>query len=647
MSNYVSYRDGGKTGEEGLFKWLGRLFSSGVPTTFSTTSLKVTQRAAGANLSVDVAIGDASIAKTDYNFWVWSDAINNKTVTAADVSNPRRDIVVAYVDLAVVDSTSSNNPGALKFMVVAGTAAASPSDPSGATIQAAVGAGNPYTSLSRLSIPAGAANVVDAYITDLRAPITLQAPVESATAGGWTNVTSTPTSTTYNGNGSYTWVWPSSVAATQSVGMRRKATRTVVAPTQCTSLNGTTQYYNRTTTITGMTWTDDFASGAWIKPSAYAAGVIISRNNGSSGWSLELQSTGVVLMIGYNAGASNARWVASYQAVPTNKWTHVAAQLDMSAHTATPTTSYVMFNGLDVPAAVVQNGTFPTALVQAGNLEVGSQNGGTTPFSGKLAQVFVSSAKITQANIRTLISQGLTSALITTHSIASAYSFDNSITDLNTTNANNLTAQGSAVATTVDSPFGNLGVSSSLEYGISTSISSDGLTETVQVPEGCALPTSGGVSLVSYSTQKTPYGFPSEKSKWRISSPWRTSSSTTSNATYGSWQSGGWALTVPTGDWDVGWQGDFYNNSTTSAIFNIWKTALTGMTIIQGNDISPFAGRITSPSAAAMVTKLYQRYPQSLTSASTYVMYTFGATTLAGTDGTVATTEIFAEFNGL
>lgn len=170
MSTYVSYRDGGKTTEEGLFKWLSRLFTGGNPTTYLSTSLKVVQRGAGANMSVDVSVGDVHIPYSTYSLYGWIDAAENKTVTAADGTNPRKDIVVAYVDLAVVDDATDNNLGALKFAIVAGTPAGSPSDPSDGDISTAV-SGNPYKKLARLTIPAGVTSVVDAYITDIRSPI--------------------------------------------------------------------------------------------------------------------------------------------------------------------------------------------------------------------------------------------------------------------------------------------------------------------------------------------------------------------------------------------------------------------------------------------------------------------------------------------
>ena len=368
---------------------------------------------------------------------------------------------------------------------------------------------------------------------------------------GWTDVTGTTvTSVTANGNRSYTVGVDTDLRTIVSPGMRLRTTRTVAAPTQCTSLNGTTQYYScpSATVTADMTFTDDFVAGAWVKLSSYATGAIISRYNGTSGWQLRVDSTGQIAMLGYNAGGANFSYVLSYQSIPLNKWVYVSAQLDMSAFTATTTTSYVMIDGVDVPASVGRGGTNPTALIQAGDLQVGAVNGAAF-FPGKIAQAFVSSAKITQANIKTLYSQGLTASLISTNSIISAYSFDNAITDLNTTSANNLTAQGSAVATNADSFAGGQAdgtISSTLDHAIIQKVTAS--TITVQVAEGCTIPTSGGVSSLSYATVKSPYGFPSQSRKWRVLADYRTLT-TTSNTAYA--QTAGHQISAPVGEWSL------------------------------------------------------------------------------------------------
>lgn len=328
----------------------------------------------------------------------------------------------------------------------------------------------------------------------------------TATSQGWTPLGDVPDTVTANGNRNYDLVFNGvDHTSTLSPGMKLQLSRTVAAPDQCTDLEASSSQYYSKSSPSGMTFTDDFVVSAWIKLESYADMAIMSRYNGTSGWVLKMLSDGRLQLVGYNAGAANYSYVISYASLPLGKWVHVAAQLDMSTFTATTTTSYVMFDGVDVPATVVRAGTNPTALIQAGNLEVGATNGGTSPFDGKLAQVAVYSAKVTQATIKASMDRTLSGSET---SLVSAYSFDNSINDLNA-NANNLTAQGSAVATATDSPFANAVAAGTLEYAEVNSVAfSTNSTVNVRVPDTCQIPTTGGVSAVSYSTQSNPYGLP-------------------------------------------------------------------------------------------------------------------------------------------
>lgn len=319
---------------------------------------------------------------------------------------------------------------------------------------------------------------------------------------GWTAFANTPNTVTYNGNRNYDLVFNSvDLTSSLSPGMKLQLTRTVAAPDQCADLeSGSSQYFNRTSaSLTGVTFTDDYTCMAWIKLESYTGGlqVIISRQNATSGWNLYLNTAGQLIIQGSNAG--NADLVTSYASVPLNKWVHVAGSINMSASTGA-----VYFDGVEV-ASSYTNGS-ATAIVQAGNLEVGSYNGGTSPFDGKLAQVAVFSSVLSAATIRSYMSQGLSGSEST---LVSAYSFDNSINDLNTTNANNLTANGGALATATDSPFANAVSAGLLEYAEINSVAfSTNTTVNVRVPDTCMIPTSGGVSAVSYSTQSNPYGLP-------------------------------------------------------------------------------------------------------------------------------------------
>lgn len=344
---------------------------------------------------------------------------------------------------------------------------------------------------------------------------------------GWTPIPTVPTTITNLGQGSYSLLFPGvDYTNILSPGQRVRTTRTVAAPTQSTSLNGTNQYWVKTSP-NKLTFTDDFVIEAWIYPTAYQSSTICSRRDATQGWQFQMSSSGQIQLFGFNGGTGNQSYVQSYQSIPLNKWTHVVAQLDMSSFTATTTTSYIMINGINVPALVNRAGTNPTSLVQAGNLEIGSV-AVSQFFAGKIAQVAIYNAKVTQAQMRTYMSQGLTGSET---SLASAYSFNGVATDLNTTTPNDLTAQNSAGYTSL-SPFGTQGsglISSTLDYGIvqSATFSTD-TTAIVQVPEGCTIPTSGGLSAISYSGLRAPYGFPADTDKWTIYCIQKVNSSSTS-----------------------------------------------------------------------------------------------------------------------
>lgn len=457
-----------------------------------------------------------------------------------------------YISVSATNAANPNTAGDNVATVVASRSSSASTDD-----------GTPPTygyPIAVVTVANGFTTITNANIRDTRTNSIVNLG-SSSVSSGWLDLGYTPNTVTALGNRSYAMVYNSTdLTSTISPGMRLKTTRTVTAPTQCTDLeSGSSQYYNKTSPA-GMTFTDDFVVSAWIKLESYtgASQAIASRYNGTSGWAFRVESDGTLTMLGYNASSANYSRVNSYQSVPLNKWVHVTAQLDMSTFTATTTTSYIMMDGVNVPAAVARGGTNPTALVQAGNLEIGGTNGGTLPFDGKIAQVAIYSAKVTQANVLATISQGLSGSET---SLISAYSFNNTINDLNTSNANNLTAQGSAVATATDSPFSTNSfdtATGTTDYAIVTkSVFSTNTTLTVQVPEGNTIPTSGGVSAVAYSTQKAPYGLPVDGGRWTvemIAETTLTKSTTVAQTWYnGSGSSDQLVLTIPIGKWFAGY----------------------------------------------------------------------------------------------
>jgi hypothetical protein len=163
-----SWMNSAATDLEGFSRWLTKLFRAGV-----VTGWTVSQKSGGADMSVDIAAGDGVPMTTDTAPWDWSTTKKNVAIGAASANN-RRDLIVAYTDLSVTNPSTStpNNPAALKFIVVQGTPAISPSDPNDAAIRAtAVGATNPYLILARVSLTSSTTQITNAQITSLITPI--------------------------------------------------------------------------------------------------------------------------------------------------------------------------------------------------------------------------------------------------------------------------------------------------------------------------------------------------------------------------------------------------------------------------------------------------------------------------------------------
>lgn len=123
------------------------------------TGLKVTQRGAGANMSVDVAAGSALVTGDDSSsqgvYYGYNDATYNIAISASDPTNPRKDII----GVQVRDQEYAGSSNDARLVVVTGTPAASPVDP---TLP------NNFLSLARVNVAALATSITNANITDLR-----------------------------------------------------------------------------------------------------------------------------------------------------------------------------------------------------------------------------------------------------------------------------------------------------------------------------------------------------------------------------------------------------------------------------------------------------------------------------------------------
>lgn len=452
----------------------------------------------------------------------------------------------------------------------------------------------------------------------------------TAAAQGWYNLDDTPDTVTYNGNRNYTLTFNSNdLTDTLSEGMRLRFTRTVAAPTQCTDLeSGSSQYFSSASAgLNGCTFTDDWTCMAWIKLESYPTSGnyfgIISRNNGTNGWNFRLNSDGQIEIYGTNGAGANYRRLKSYQSVPLGRWVHVAAHMDMSTYTTA--TCKVFMDGIEVTGVLDQGGTNPTSLIQAGDINVGALNAGSF-FDGKIAQASVWSTKLSGSDIRTYF---------TTHTLAgneanlvSAYSCNNSLLDLNTTNNNDLSASGSATMTSSDSPFATSSdgtPTGTIDYGIVMDVSfSTNTTLVVQVPEGNTIPTSGGVTSVDYSVHNTPYGFVKEDGRWEVLCFSKVSISTSIGATgswYGQTELG---LTVPIGPWRITMQSCFTQRSTVAGARNGYFTLAdsTYLPIVNGVYSHPLAAALYDPAnSSASLGSLYTSYAVRQSTSSLYNPY--------------------------
>lgn len=169
MSIYTLRSGGTAHPEDSLLQFMTDLIQAGGVVNFGADHFKVSERGAGANMSVDIATGRAFVEESGNAYPVRNTATVNKTVTGNSSGNTRIDSVVLYIDLsASPDSTSSN---VAKLAVVVGTPGASPSAPDDTEIGSAIGASNPYLVIADITVANGASSITDANITDQRSVI--------------------------------------------------------------------------------------------------------------------------------------------------------------------------------------------------------------------------------------------------------------------------------------------------------------------------------------------------------------------------------------------------------------------------------------------------------------------------------------------
>lgn len=375
-------------------------------------------------------------------------------------------------------------------------------------------------------------------------------------AGGWEPFAQTFTvASGYNkGNREFDLTASASVASFLSPGMRFKVTRPGTVPTQCFDAElSSSQYAARASaSVAGITFTDDFTCEAWIKVESYVTGTIVARYSGSNGWIFYLNSTGQINIQGTAAGVSDVCFTT--QTVPLGRWIHVAATMDISAATGA-----VYLDGVSMPVNYTNSAI--TALVQGTDLTIGAHATPALYFDGMISDVRVWNVVRTATQIKDNMCQYPTD----TTNLVGWWKLDGNFND-SSSNANNLTGSGGAVATTLDNPY------KATEYAIVTKVA----TTTVTVFTGTdhTIP-SGALTGANYSLEKQPYGFPGARSKWRVEGFLRTLTGQATPAANTWYNPGSLQIQVPTGVWKVRLLTNIYVDRAASGDVNVRTTVST------------------------------------------------------------------------
>lgn len=454
-------------------------------------------------------------------------------------------------------------------------------------------------------------------------------------------------SVTENGNRSADITFASTVASILTPGMRIRTSRTVAAPTYMGgAFNGTNHYFTKTTpTSTLSTVANNITLMAHVEPTTYTSGgVIMGRADSTpnNGFGLSMESTGQIRLTIYNGGGANYRYVQTYQSVPLNKKTHVAA-------TFASGTILIYLDGVSVPVtAAVTGGTAPTTIGTGGDFSIGRLGAFTTNGywnGGYISGCGVFDAVLSAATILSYKNQALTGA--ETNCIG-AWSLNNTGVNQQAAGTNDLTATNS-VGYTARSPYttdANGTASGTYDWAIVTKVATT--VATVQYPEGCAIPTSGGISTVDYSGSNA-FGFPKEEDRWELLYINKSQASHTS-PTSAVWYSltaatvqGSAYLTVPVGKWILGYDGTFQLNATAGAL-NIFATLSTA----NNSESDPMYTSYAENSSLAIIgSSFYKRrpLPSAITTATPYYLntrITAGSTPSIYNRGDIKPTIIFA-----
>lgn len=477
--------------------------------------------------------------------------------------------------------------------------------------------------LAVITVANGASSITNGNIADKRVAAAQNAPNSSATTG-WNLLSSAVSGAllTYSANnGNKEFVLTSNVdtSGVLSPGMKLKLPRSTTPPTQAMSFTAASSQYATRASPTGITFTGAFTCEAWVYLNSYTnVGMIIDRmdTGGTNGWDFYINSSGQIV-IDYVTSSSHTTW-STYQSVPLKRWVHIAAAV---SSVSSKTLQGIYINALSVPTQSTASAA--TTLTQTGNLTIGANNIGGTPanfFDGYIAEARVWSVAQSQANIQANMAINLVGNETNLVALFQGPTFN----DL-TSNANNLTATNGATQVT-SYPY------NATEYAFVTKVASGAVT--VFTGTDYTIPNMT-LSSPSYSTSRAPYGFPASRGKWVVTVRSLVNDSTAS-PTSGTWvESPTLRMSIPTGEWNLGYQVSGLANRGTSGLATTVFTASptsAAETDVELSSIIEISAAVSG--AVTSIVPVVKSKDISLTTQTTYYFnYKAGASgmTLAGT----------------
>ena len=352
--------------------------------------------------------------------------------------------------------------------------------------------------LAVVTVVNGASSITNSNIADKRTQATLSTSATSVGAG-WVNLGYPLTYSANNGNKEFAVTSANNLTGILSPGMKLQVTRATTPPTQCMAFVAASSEYATKASPSGITFTGVFTCEAWVYVQSYTgqAQTIINRLDAaatSGGWEFQISSTGQPV-ITYGTTTTFTQ-LASYQSVPLNTWVHVAGVVT----SVSSKTGQIYINATAVPTNTTLSNS--TTLTQASvDLRIGANSATPTNtyFNGYISEVRVWSAAQSAANIQA----NMTKSLVGNESnLVALYQGNGNFNDA-TSNANNLTATNSPIATQASNPY------NAIEYANIRAISYSNPTTTITLYTG----DSGTIPNMTlntpqYSISREPFGLP-------------------------------------------------------------------------------------------------------------------------------------------